>query len=152
MSIKGTTVYRTIRMGRTQRATAEAIQDYLDANQGLLPLGARRSGLVIRLSDSYGPECIQFCDFNGLNLTVWPASTTEIQADRGWAANWGDRIGRGVLVRHPKYMAEGDRGESIRFIRLAIGRTLRYHAAEIARVEKARALRLDSASRNLILG
>lgn len=136
---KGGTVYRTITQGKTQRATAEAIYEHLIAHPKDMP-SAPSENLAFRLAGA-GAACIQFSDYNGLNLSAWPGSTTEIQVERGWCANWGDRIGRGVLISNPHNPARGDRDESIRLIRIAIGRTLRYHQKERERVDASIARR-----------
>lgn len=145
-----TTVYRTIPQGKTQRATAEAIYDYLVSHPKDIPTSPRPvsstkphtvENLVFLLADSK-PACIQFSDHNGLNLSVFPATTTNTQIERGWAANYGDDIGRGCLIENPhadRFRAKTtspmhDREEVVRLIRIAIGRTLRHHAKEAARV------------------
>lgn len=133
------TTYQTITPRKTQRATAEAIYDYLVAHPKDIP-GSHSEYLTFRLGDR-SAACVQVCDLNGLNLSAWPSTTTEIQVERGWAANWGDRIGLGVVFSNPHSLAPGEREESIRHIRRAIGRTLRHHAKEDARVAERIAAR-----------
>jgi len=125
------TTYRTITPGKTQRATAEAIYEHLIAHPKDIPSSASEK-LTFQLGRDAG-ACVEFSDFNGLNLSVFPRTTTEIQVERGWAANHLPGI-NGALIGNPHSTTPGIHEDDVFLIRIVIGRTLRYHAKEAARV------------------
>ena len=132
---KGNTTYYTIRQGKTQRATAEAIYDHILAHPKDVPADTAKSGHLTYVLGGTEPACVEISNYNGLNLAVWPGTATTIQTERGWAANRSDKIGRGRLISNPHSLSPDNRAEDVHNIRLIVGRALRHQAKEVARVE-----------------
>lgn len=132
---KGNTTYYTIPQGKTQKATAEAIYDHILTHPKDVPPDTLSAGQLTYVLAGSEPACVQIDNYNGLHLSMWPGTATSTQVEYGWAANWGDRIGRGRLISNPHSLAPDDRAEDVHNIRLIVGRALRYQAKEVARVE-----------------
>lgn len=124
------TTYRTITPGKTQRVTAEIIYDHLINHPDDIPTHPSDS-LTFQLGRGAG-ACVEFSDFNGLNLSVFPRTTTETQVERGWAANRLPGL-NGALIGNPRSTVPAIREDDVPLIRIIIGRTLRHHAKKQAR-------------------
>jgi len=123
------TTYCTITPGKTQRATAETAYWTLAAHSEDAPLRAGES-LTVRLGES-SPACIEFSDCNGMNLYAIPRTATEIQVERGWAANRVSGNVNGAVIPSP-CGPNPDAPMAIYILRLVIGRLLRHQAKQEA--------------------
>lgn len=136
MSTKTTnpgTLYRAIHPGKTHRATAEAIYDYLGDHPEELPGEDGARELAFQLSHRRA-DCVTIFRVNDHLLSVWPAAACGIQVERGWAANYGYPYGDGQVIADPHSERAGNTQETVQLIRLVVGRTVRYHRREAERV------------------
>lgn len=117
-------IYRPITQGKTHRATAEAIYDYLATHPQDIPGNVNDvHSVTFRLDDT--DAAVRVSELTATQYDAFPAVATDNHVEQGWSPIWGDSIGLGVILSDDLRVGV-HRDRTIQRLALVVRRTLRY--------------------------